>query len=209
MKRTILVAAVLMLGLAACNSNNSKENPNATPPVVAEGGLKLAYVNIDTINAHYQYILDLEAEIKALSETKQKSLKQQMDQLQKDAQKAQTDFQKYLSNATSLTLTQQQAKEAEFKKLEASIQQRAERLSQLEQEYAAQVAERSAAEHEKMLAAVHAYIREYNAANQQFDIIYALSSGAGSPILYGNPSLDITKEILDGLNEEYRNLKKD
>ena len=159
------------------------------------------------INAHYQYIKDIEAEMQAYSESKQNSLKQQMTQLQNDAQKAQNDFQNYLTGGSQLTLTQQQAKEAEFKNIEANIQQRAEQLSKLEQEYAAQVAERTAAEHQKMLDAVHAFIREYNAANQQFDIIYALSSSAGSPILYGNPALDITQEILDGLNEEYKRVK--
>ena len=50
-------------------------------------------------------------------------------------------------------------------------------------------------------------MREYNKDNQKFDIILR-KTFENSPTLYMNPGMDITQEILDGLNEEYKNLKK-
>ncbi len=95
-----------------------------------------------------------------------------------------------------MTLTQQQAKEAELK-------QRAEKMQTLEQELMANIAEKQTAETAKIMNAIYAFVREYNAANQQFDMVLTKQA-----TLYINPAMDITNEIVDGLNEEYKNLKK-
>ena len=63
-------------------------------------------------------------------------------------------------------------------------------------------------ENTKLLNAIFAFIREYNNENQQFDIILRKTFN-DSPTLYLNPAMDITDEIVNGLNEEYKNLKKD
>ena len=79
-------------------------------------------------------------------------------------------------------------------------------MSTLEQELSAKILERQMSENTKLLNAIFAYIREYNAANQQFDIILRKTFN-DSPTLYVNPAMDITDEIVNGLNEEYRNVK--
>ena len=187
----LATAALLTLGMAGCN-NNSKENPEATPAVVPEGGLKIAYVDTDTLMAKYQYAIDLEEELRAYKDQQEKYYQQQMTQLQ-------SDYQNYLQTGANLTLTQQQQKEAELK-------QRMEKMSTLEQELMAKVAERQLNENTKLLNAIFAFIREYNAANQQFDVILRKSFN-DTPVLYANPAMDITDEILAGLNEEYKNVK--
>ena len=193
-KNTIIyaVVATVALGLAACNNTNSKQNAEASAPVVAEGGLKIAYVNTDTLLAKYQYAIDMEQELVAYKEQQERYYQQQTTQFQ-------TDYQNYLKNGASMTLTQQQQKEAELK-------QRAERMATLEQELMAKVADRQVAENTKLLNAIFAFIREYNAANQQFDLILRKSFN-DTPVLYANPAMDITEEILAGLNEEYKSVK--
>lgn len=189
-KNSILVIALAALLAVACG--NSKQNPDATAPVVVEGGLKIAYVDTDTIMAHYQYAIDLEKELYAYKDQLEATARQQMQQFQ-------TDYQNYLQTGSTLTLSQQQQKEAELK-------QRAEKMSTLEQELMAKVADRQLAENTKLLNAIFAFIREYNAANQQFDLILRKSFN-DTPLLYANPAMDITAEILDGLNEEYTRVK--
>lgn len=189
-KNTIIMAAVaiLTLGLAACN-NTSKQNPAATAPVITEGGLKVAYIDTDSLIAKYQYAIDLEKQLAEYTEQQRRYGQQQVEQFQKD-------YNNYLQNGSSMTLTQQQAKEAELK-------QRAEKMQTLEQELMAKIAEKQSAETAKIMNAIYAFVREYNAANQQFDIIYTKQA-----TLYINPAMDITDEIVEGLNEEYKNLKK-
>ena len=188
----IAAAAALTLGLAACNNTPTKENPNATAPVVAEGGLKIAYVDTDTLLAHYQYAKDLEAELLAYKNQQEASGRQQMERFQKD-------YQDYLQNGSTMTLSQQQAKEAELK-------QRAERMATLEQELTAKIMERQMTENTKLLNAIFAFVREYNEQNQQFDVILR-KTFENTPVLYVNPAMDITQEILDGLNAEYEQVK--
>jgi outer membrane protein len=192
--KTLILAtvALLTLGMAGCNNSDSKQNPEAAAPVIAEGGLKIAYVDTDTIMAKYQYAIDLNEELLAYKDQQEKYYQQQMTQFQ-------TDYNNYLQTGASLTLTQQQAKEAELK-------QRMEKMSTLEQELMAKVAERQLSENTKLLNAIFAFIREYNAANQQFDVILRKSFN-DTPVLYANPAMDITEEILAGLNEEYKSVK--
>ena len=190
-KNTILTLAIILIStMVACsNNNNSKQNPDATAPVVTEGGLKVAYIDTDTLLAKYQYAIDLEQQLKDYTEQQRHYGQQQVEAFQKD-------YNNYLQNGSTMTLTQQQAKEAELK-------QRAEKMQTLEQELMAKVAEKQATETSKVMNAIYAFVREYNAANQQFDIILTKQA-----TLYINNGMDITDEIVEGLNEEYKNLKK-
>ena len=196
----ILVAcnAVLLLGLIGIyilhftSAPKSKVNTEATAPLQKEGGLTVAYVDTDTLLAKYDYAKDLEAELLAYKSQQEQYGRQQMEKFQKD-------YQDYLKNGANLTLTQQQAKEAELK-------ERMEKMQTLEQELTAKIMERQMQENTKLLNAIFAFVREYNMANQQFDIIMR-KTFENSPNLYMNPGMDITQEILDGLNEEYKNIK--
>lgn len=189
-KNTILTLAIILIStMVACSNNNSKQNPDATAPMVTEGGLKVAYIDTDTLLAKYQYAIDLEQQLKDYTEQQRHYGQQQVEAFQKD-------YNNYLQNGSTMTLTQQQAKEAELK-------QRAEKMQTLEQELMAKVAEKQATETSKVMNAIYAFVREYNAANQQFDIILTKQA-----TLYINNGMDITDEIVEGLNEEYKNLKK-
>ena len=58
----------------------------------------------------------------------------------------------------------------------------------------------------ELLNRIFAFVREYNADNQQFDIILRKTFN-DSPTLYMNPAMDITDEIIEGLNNEYKTVK--
>ena len=198
-KILIICNAVLLLGLIGIYvihftgvGTKSKVNADATAPLEKEGGLTIAYVNTDTLLAKYQYAIDMEQELLAYKDQQEAYGRQQME-------KFQNDYQEYLKNGANMTLTQQQQKEAELK-------QRAEKMSTLEQELSAKILERQMSENTKLLNAIFAYVREYNAANQQFDIILRKTFN-DSPTLYLNPAMDITDEIVNGLNEEYKQIK--
>ncbi len=201
-KILLICNAVLFLGLVGIyilhftgnNGGNSKVNVNAKAPVVKEGGLKVAYVNTDTLIAKYEYAKDMEKELMAFKNQQEAYGKQQVAKFQKD-------YDDYLKNGANMTLTQQQSTEAELKK-------RAEKMATLEQELTAKIMERQMMENTKLLNAIFAFVREYNEQNQKFDIILR-KTFENSPTLYMNEAMDITDEIVNGLNEEYKNLKKE
>ena len=171
----------------------TKYNPNATAPVVAKDGvLKVACIDSDTLLAKYQYALDLQEELNKYKESQEKNYQQQVTKFQKD-------YQTYLQTGENMTLSQQQATEAELK-------QRSEKLSTLEAELTQKVLQKQMDANIELLNRIFAFVREYNAANQQFDIIIRKTFN-DSPTMYMNPAMDITDEIIEGLNEEYKSVK--
>ncbi|MCR5192823.1 MAG: OmpH family outer membrane protein [Bacteroidales bacterium] len=200
-----IVNCILLVGLIllyifhftgiGAKSGKGQSNANANANVaVSEGGIRIAYVNTDTLMAKYQYAIELKQKLEQASE-KQASFAKQEEQLQ-------AELQNYQKNADNLTLAQQQEKERDLKA-------RYEKLARLEQQYAStlpQEQKKLQEESDKMTNAVYNFIREYNEANQQFDYILS-KSFTSSPILYGKEVLDITDEIVKGLNDEYEKVK--
>ena len=172
---------------------HSKYNPDATAPMIAEGGvLKVAYVDSDTLLAKYQYAIDLQEELNQYRDQQMASGQRQMEQFQKD-------YNDFIQNGEKMTLTEQQKKEADLK-------QRYEKLSTLEAEVTNRVMQKQMDSNVELLNRIFAFVREYNAANQQFDIILR-KTFVDSPTIYMNPGMDITDEIINGLNEEYKTVK--
>ncbi len=187
----VLIYIFHFTGIGAKNPN--RVNPNASMPVIAEDGqLKIAFVDSDSLLAKYQYAIDLQEELNKYKDAQEKSYQQQMT-------KFQNDYQNYLKTGENMTLSQQQATEAELK-------QRADKLATLEQELAAKVMQKQMDSNIELLNRIFAFVREYNADNQQFDIILRKTFN-DSPSLYMNPAMDITDEIIEGLNNEYKEVK--
>lgn len=173
---------------------HSKHNPEASEPMTigANGELKVACIDSDTILAKYQYAIDLQNELNKYKDSQEKNYQQQM-------MKFQSDYQNYLKTGENMTLSQQQKTEAELKA-------RAEKLSSLEQELAGKVMQKQMDSNIELLNRIFAFVREYNAENQQFDIILR-KTFTDSPTMYINPAMDITDEIVEGLNKEYKEVK--
>lgn len=161
---------------------------------LSSDGLKVAYINTDTVMAKYQMAIDMEKDLQDY----QKRLK---NELESKLKKFQTDYENYMKNGANLTLTQQ-------KQTEQDLTKRQQELPQLEQQMMLDLQERQATDNKKMLDAVYAFIRDYNKKHQNFDIILS-KSYLGSPVLYIDEGMDITNEIVEGLNKEYEEYKKD
>lgn len=183
---------IYIIHFAGIGSKSTNQSA-AVPYVPAEGGLKVAYVNSDTLLAKYTYAQELEKNLVAYKNQQEANYRNQMTQFQ-------NDYQNYLQTGDKLSLSQQQAKEAELK-------QRAEKLATLEAELSNSVIEKQLSENTKLLNSIFGFIKEYNESHQNFDIILRKTLN-DSPTLYVNPAMDITQEIIDGLNAEYESLKK-
>lgn len=62
-------------------------------------------------------------------------------------------------------------------------------------------------QNKKLLDAVYAFVKDYNAKHDKYNIILS-KSYVSSPTLYMDEGMDITDEIVKGLNEEYKEYKK-
>ena len=54
---------------------------------------------------------------------------------------------------------------------------------------------------DELLSKIHDYLKKYNAGDK-YDMVIGYSKGGG--VLYAKEDLDITQDVLKGLNEEYK-----
>ncbi len=190
-----VACAALVISIIGLFSKGSEEpqTPAKAGKIVQTGNLKIAYINTDTIMAKYNMAVEMQKELSARQSQLETSLRNKYNQLQKEEQE-------YLKTGQNLTLSQQQAKEKDFK-------QREQQLSQDMQQQPAQFQQEIAKQNEKLLNAVLAFVKDYNAKHDKYNIILSTSRYNG-PTLYIDAGMDITDEIVKGLNEEYDQVKK-
>ena len=202
----VLVAAV---GILFYLNNSLKKNVEAlggiqtsssvlqTPGTLAANNVnlkdaKIAYLNIDSLDYKYQYITDNSKEYA----NKQAALENQLNSM---AAKFQADYQDFQQAAQAGVRG-----EAELNKQKAQLEQQqydaAAKQKQLEN-----LGEEIGKKRGDMLKKVSDFIARYN--NGKYDYILAYTTANISSVLYAKPGLDITKEIVDGLNAEYKTVK--
>lgn len=191
-----VVALVLAaIGLFRTQSNNEETSPSSVKKtkIIQKGDLKIAYINTDTILAKYTMAVEMQKSLEAKQTNAENSLKQSQATLERD-------YKDYMTNGDKLTLTQQKAKEQE-------LQQRMQNLQQMPAKLQSNLQQEQAAQNKKLLDAVYAFVKDYNAKHDKYNIILS-KSYVSSPTLYMDEGLDITDEIVEGLNKEYKEYKK-
>ncbi len=186
----IAAATATILLFAQCaNNQTSQAVPAAAPAVTAEGSIKVAYVDIDSLLNNYKFSVKLRNDMLRKSENMRMTLSEKGKAIQADME----DFQRKVEN--NVYATRQRAEEEQARILKSQ-----EEFARLEQRL---VNELSAEEQKNNLTlrdSINNFLSEYNETHG-YDLI--LSKMADN-ILLGNKSLDITKEVIDGLNSRYK-----
>ena len=195
-KKTILkVCAALAMGLmmAQCDGNKQASAPVATPASgTATTGLKIAYVEVDSLLSSYQFCIDLNQEMVKKEENVRATLNDKGKKLENE----QKDFQyKFENNA----FTKARAEE-EYNRL----MKKAQELEELKVKLAEELAIENQQNNLQLRDSINNFIKIYN-AEKQYDFI--LSNAGFDNLLYGNPAYNITGEIIEGLNKRYSSKK--
>ena len=152
---------------------------------------KIAYINTDSINEHYAYIADFTKVIRA----KKSNLEAQ---LQGMTAKFQQEYEAFQQSAQAGI-----APQAELMKTEENLKRQQQDLANKElqmQNLGVELEEKNA----ELNRNVKDFLKVFN--NGRFDYVMSYSDLMPT-ILLTNPKLDITPQVLQGLNAEY-NAKK-
>ncbi len=209
----LLAVAVAVLYYFHFSSGNQGSAPTSTVNMAAVDSvssfMRIAYVNTDTLWEQYEMIKvlqdDLEAErtksenrIKSRTSTLEAQFKEMMTALQKKAQ----DFEGSSKGMSELIYN---TKMRELQEMEQNARQfeaqAGEEVAQLQQTLTNELLEKEANGTKDINDRLKAYIKQYN-QDKGFTYVLAYSSEAGG-ILLGDPALDITADIVAGLNAEY------
>lgn len=158
--------------------------PETLPEGVPMG--KILYVDIDTINEKYTFIKNQKAIIERQGAQAEASLKAKVQSLQ-------SEFIEYQKKAQAGELTQQQAMA-----MEKSLTDKQQALAQQEQKLSTQLVEKTQKIQEELNAKMR---KELKVFMEKYGADYILGYTEGANILLPNPKLNITKEVLNRLNE--------
>ena len=167
------------------------DNQVATTPASANAelsGMKIAYVEIDTLLAKYNFCIDLNEAMVKKSENVRMTLNQKMTALNKEKQEC---------NAF-LSPERAQQEYNRLAKMEQDLQELSNKLQNglMEDNNANSLLFRDS---------INAFLKEYN-KTRGYSLIF--SNTGFDNLLYADSAYNITKEIVDGLNARYSSAKK-
>ncbi|MBR1889013.1 MAG: OmpH family outer membrane protein [Alloprevotella sp.] len=191
--KQIVVSLFVAMSLILCGCNNSSSNSNKKniSDSLSVSGSLVAFVEMDTIVAKYQFCIDQMNQINQKQATYDQQLQGEARGLQNYAQQVQ---QKLQNNGYS---TQQQ--------YEAAMQEgqnRENKYQQHQQQYQADLMQMSDKYITEFYQRLRDFLKEYN-KDGKFALILTNSASAVN-VLQADPALDITNDILEGLNKAYK-----
>ena len=196
------VAIIILFVLQFSGSNNSTDEKdidekesvemvrNVIPDTSGMPGLKIGYVNSDTVTANYLFSKQLNADLMA----KQSSAE---NQLRKEAEKLQADAQKFQQAAPIMG-------REELERTQAELMKRQEDLQNMEYEMSQKLQEKGYQANYDYIMTTDKYLQKIG-KEMGYDYIFGYRTG--DLVMYANPKYDVTKHVIELLNNEYNAAK--
>jgi outer membrane protein len=183
----LLVIVLFVLHFTAKSSHRSSGSGNTSSAASIDGGI--AYVNLDTVVAKYKMTIELTAELQKKGQQFDAELSTKSKNFQSGVQDLQYKAQRGLEVRSKLEEMQQQLAAEE------------QNIYKLRDSYAQQLQEENSVMLRKVLNSIMDYMKVYTKDN---NIQFILGNSFDGKILYANQTLDITQDVLNGLNEQYK-----
>jgi len=156
------------------------------PTISDMSGLKIGYVNSDTVTANYLFSKQLNADLMA----KQTSAE---NKLRKEAEKLQADAQKFQQGAPIMG-------REELERTQAELMQRQEELQMMEYELSQKLQDKGYKANYDYIMATDKYLQKIG---KELGYDYIFGYRTGDLVMYANPEFDITSQVIELLNREF------
>ena len=186
---SLILNAVLFVAVGVLYYLHFASRPSASSSTsdVVPGDLTIAYINSDSVLKHYDYFEVIGAKFEA----KRSKLDQD---LRVRAQSLQKDINAYQQNANNLTVNQAKAVEEDLGKKQQNLQLYQQSLSQ-------ELSNEEAKMQTELYSKVTDYLKKYG---NEKGIQVVFKHDTSSDLLYGGDALNITDDVIKGLNEAYK-----
>ena len=190
----VLLSGLVVLYVLFFSSRKSPENvvPLLTQHVSGRS-LSVAFVNLDSLNTHYEYVKILRRDLENTGKKLQNEVLAEQAALEKEG----AEFQKQVA-ANAIP-------EDKAKGIYEQLMQKSSMLDQKKQHYTQQVADQEMNMNFRLVDSVTTFLKRFN---RQYRFDYIMGYKTGGEILVANDTLDITRPVLNALNTEYFQRKK-
>jgi len=151
----------------------------------------IAYVHSDSLLSKYDFMKEIESQLGELSEKYEKEYQNRAQGLQNEI----SDFQRTAQNLTV----------AQGKALEENLMKKQQNLRIYQEDLSRKLRQKEAELNNELYKTISDYLQEYGDEN---NLQLVLTYSRGSDVLYANDGLEITNEVIEGLNKAY-NQKED
>jgi len=183
----VLIVAVAIL-FAMEFSDKEETHENEGQHVATESGFNVAYVQIDSLLNSYDLYNDLSKQFGDNQQRMESELQQKSQKLQREASDLQQKMQQRL-------ITQRQA-DAKQKQL----MQAQQNLVQLRDQLTQKLSMSQQIMNKQVFDSVRSFLNDLN-KKRHYKIVF--STAQNNPIFIADPSLDITHEVIIGVNKRY------
>jgi outer membrane protein len=188
----VAVAGIYFLHFSGNKSSKTEINVDGTEQVI-DRDYAIAYVDIDTLVSNYDLFTDRRDELTQ----KKNELEAQMQIKSGSFEK---EVQTYRNNLSKGLITR-----AKAQMVEQELGQKQQELYAEGENLQRQLVEEEQVMYRQILNEVMDYLKEYN---KDYNYKFIFSNSFGGQLLYTDGSLNITKDVLVGLNESYAKTKE-
>ncbi len=187
------VAFMVIALAAACN-----QQPKTTTETIAANNTtdksrpEIVYVNSDSLLNNYEYFKEVKQKFESKSKSAQTDLGAKSAAFQREVQA-------YQQSANTLSADQRAA-------TEQRLARKQQELQTYQQNAGSSLQNEEAAENEKLYEKVASYLKAH-AKEKGYKMVLTYVKG-NSALLFADESLDVTKDVIKGLNAEYAKEKK-
>ncbi len=202
MKNTSLILSVISLIAVAVfgiltltkDGNNAESAAGETTAAATAQPGSIVYIDLDRILAEYDMANDLRSVVETKVQNIQAEVTRRGQKLEKEIASYQEKIQKGLMTRSVAEVQGQklQQQEIEFNEYAAKKQQ--------------EIQEEQLVMMNQLGDAIHSFVTKYNEENKYAMI---LTNSGGAPVIAADKALDITDDVLTGLNEEYIKTKNE
>ena len=194
----LAIAVIVLYVLHFCGSGGKgivaggTGSSDSSSVVAAEGSI--VYIQIDSLVNKYDMFHELRLEFEQKTNAANDDLTKRGRSFEREAKDFQEKVQKGL-------ITRSQAEELQMK-----LQQKQQDLQQYAEKLRIDMSEEETVMLRRIYDAVLTYLTEYNKSHN-YSLILS-TSGSTNAVMQGHPSLNITQDVLKGLNGSYVKTKK-
>ena len=191
MKKYLLGIGLMYLGMtiSSCNKAVDEETETTETETTQSVGVKIAYVELDTLMNQYQLYKDYSEVLTHKGNNIQNTLAKKQRALESHAAAVQK---KYESNGFTTR--------DELERAQAGIQREQQELAQLADRLNNEFNEEQARINAEAKDSIQSFLKRYN-KTKKYDYVMVK---AGDNLLIANPKYDITQDIIKGLNKRYK-----
>ena len=189
----MFLAAAAMVALASCNNESPKMDEKPAAEAGQEGGVKIAYVEVDSLMTQYEFC----KEFTLILEKKSTNARNTLNSKGQALQSAMANFQQKLQNNGFTSREQAEGQQAAIQRQQQSLQ---DLQARLENELAQETQKYNAGLRDSLSHFLDAYNKD-----KKYDLILTKQ---GDNILYAAKRFDITNDVINGLNKRYKSTLK-